>query len=330
MRVLFLSVTLLAAASTASAQWWDNFDAYASGTVLDGVGGWAGWDNVAAAAGTVSAAQANSSPNSIAISGATDAVHPFVPAYGAGSWVITAWQYIPSATFTADTYFIVNNVYNHGGPYNWAIELQFDKALNRVLDDFRAEPVVPILFDAWVEIRVEVDLAANTQTTWYGCTQVSTGTWTAGGGGGGPVAIANIDLFTTGGTCYYDDVSVLPNVAVLPATWTLVIDQPLGTAMLRCLNFGGTAGNLYLNAMTQVAGSYPFGWFFGVAIPIMDLVAEINFGPPFFGTLDACGEATNIVPGPIPSGITAYIVAVEFTPGGSFVQAAPPFVYVTP
>ena len=54
---LFAVLAVLALPSLALAQWSDNFDGYANGTSLHGVGGWAGWDNNPAATGFVTNAQ---------------------------------------------------------------------------------------------------------------------------------------------------------------------------------------------------------------------------------------------------------------------------------
>ena len=211
-RGLMVSVFAVAGmATTASAQFLENFDSYAAGTVLDNIGGWAGWDNSPAAAGIVSNQFARSGPNSIQLGGnhpGDDAVHPFT-GYTSGQWTLTAYQYIPSA-LNSDTYFIVNNDYNHGGPYQWAVEIQADTTTGYYLDDFRPEAnLIPVVFDQWVEFRMEIDLNANTMDTYVGGVLLSTGTYTRGAGH--PLVIANIDLFTTGGQqVHYDDISIVP------------------------------------------------------------------------------------------------------------------------
>ncbi len=112
--------------------------------------------------------------------------------------------------------------------------------------------------------------------------------------------------------------------------YTCTLAQPSGAGTdLFIDNVGGAAGSTYLNIMTQNAGTFPTGWAFGVDIPMGDLAAEIFWGDPFFGSLDACGEKHQVILAPIPSGITAYIVSVQFTSGG-LVLATAPFVYVTP
>lgn len=193
--------------------WMDDFESYAPGTLMDNIGGWAGWDGDSQFAGSISDLVSYDGNNSLFISGAADAVHPF-SGLTSGSFVITAQQYIPTSSFNGDTYFIVNNEYNAGGPYTWAIEIQFDIATGNVLDDFRDEAnVIPIVFDEWVEISIEIDLDNKTQSTYYGGTLLSTGDWTTGAGDA--LEIANIDLFSTGGAAYYDGMSIIPAPGVL-------------------------------------------------------------------------------------------------------------------
>ncbi|MFG0286032.1 MAG: hypothetical protein ACF8R7_16565 [Phycisphaerales bacterium JB039] len=195
----------LALAGAAQAQWSDNFDSYATGSLL--TGGWDGWDGSAAAAGIVTTDQALSGPNSLEISGGADAVHPF-SGYTSGQWTLSAWNYIATGDLTADTYFIVNNQYNPGGPYTWAVEMQFDVDTATVMDDFRAHTPIPVVFDQWVELRFEIDLDADTIDSYYNGTLLSSGQYTRAAGD--PLEIANIDLFTTGARSYYDDISLIP------------------------------------------------------------------------------------------------------------------------
>jgi hypothetical protein len=216
-------VAVALACSGAQAQWSDNFDSYADGTILDGVGGWTGWDGAPGAAGVVTAKQSRSGPHSIEISGGADAVQP-LSGYTSGQWTLTAWNYVPREGLTATTYFIVNNEYVHGGPYQWSIEMSFDPATGTVIDDFRGGSA-PIVFDDWAELRFDIDLDADTIDTYYDGTLMSSGQYAIRGG---PAAIANIDLFTTGALSYYDDMSLVP----APAT-AVLLALGAGAAMRR-------------------------------------------------------------------------------------------------
>lgn len=215
-RVLLIGFAIIAIAPAAAlADWSDGFEAYPNGSL--NAGGWDGWDGTAGARGVVTSAEAHTGDKSIEIGGGADAVHPFSGEFTSGQWTLSVWMLLFEDDHTSDTYFIVNNEYNHGGPYTWTIEMQFDTATGNVLDDFRAENVVPIAYDRWVEIVIDFDLDADAQTTYYDGQLLSTGTMTRSSGD--PLEIANIDLFTLGATSYYDDFNIVPE----PASCLLVL-----------------------------------------------------------------------------------------------------------
>lgn len=201
---------LLALTAPLAAQWpGDNFDSYADGTILDNVGGWKGWDNTSSAAGTVTSVRKLSAPHGMLCNGSTDAVHPNIGA-DCGKYVVTAWQRITLGDLGAgDVFFILNNVYNDGGPYTWTVEVSASNSTSTVQDDFvngttRVGAPLPVVYDRWVEIRCEIDLDADTIDTYYDGQLLSSGLYTISGG---PAVISNIDLFSAGGTCYWDDIS---------------------------------------------------------------------------------------------------------------------------
>lgn len=201
-----LSAVLLAPAA-AMAQWSDNFDSYPSGTVLDNVGGWTGWDNVAAAAGTASADHSRSAPNSIMISQPSDAVHQY-PGTDSGQWTYTAYQFIPR-DYAGDSFLILLNTYNHGGPYDWSVQMHFDSTTGMIVDDNHAGNAVAFVREAWAQIRLEIDLDADTVTSFYNDQMVATGTWTSSATS--LTSIGAVDLFGNNSTpVYYDDISLTP------------------------------------------------------------------------------------------------------------------------
>lgn len=199
-------IVVVGLASAASAQWSDGFEAYPDGPA--NAGGWDGWDGNPAGMGEVTSLFAHSGEKSILIGGGADAVHPFaVGEYSSGMWTMTTWMLLFQNDHTADTYFIVNNEYNHGGPYSWTIQMQFDPTSGNVLDNLRGNPSIPIAYGQWAEIRLEIDLTADTVDTYYNGALLSSGQYAISGG---PLAIGNIDLFTTGATSYYDDFNIVP------------------------------------------------------------------------------------------------------------------------
>lgn len=202
----------------------DDFDSYADGTQLYNVNGWTGWDDTQGAAGFVSSAQSRSAPHSIDVGGNKDAVHPFETAFAGGTWEIVTWQYIPS-NLDATTYYVVNSYYEHGGPYFFPVELRFDPTSDIVYDGLRdssGESGLPLIYDQWVEIRIEADFdndwpgniqSAGTIREYYNGQLFMEESWipVTGGISVGQLAIMNIDLYAPHNTpVYYDDICVTP------------------------------------------------------------------------------------------------------------------------
>jgi hypothetical protein len=205
-------VGLVLAPSAAMADWSDNFDSYGTGSI-NGLGGWQGWDGVAGAAGTVAATQSLSPPHSQAIAGAADSVHQY-SGYTSGLWTYTAWQYIP-ALYTGQSYFILLNTYNDGGPYNWSLQIQFDAATNLVKSEFD-DLSAPLIRGQWIQLRDEIDMTADTQSFYYNNQLVVTKSWTGGLTGSGALNIGAVDLYANSASAvYYDNMSLTPEPASL-------------------------------------------------------------------------------------------------------------------
>ena len=204
-RLLIAAAALaLALPVIASAQFSEDFDSYAPGTSMHGVNGWKGWDNNPAATAYTTDLLSLSAPNSVAISPTSDLVHEFSD-YTLGVWIVSAQQYIPSSA-TGSQYFILLNTYADAGPYNWSTEIQF---ANGVVTDDATGVTLPLITDQWVEIRVEIDLDADTQSIYYGGTLLVAASWTEGLTGGGALSVAALDLFSNNATdIYYDDVTI--------------------------------------------------------------------------------------------------------------------------
>lgn len=189
--------------------WFENFDSYATGSQMHGQGGWKGWFNDPAAGAFTSDAQSRSSPNSVAIEGASDLVHEYA-GYNTGRWTYTAYQYIPSGT-TGQTYFILLNTYNDAGSgLNWSVQVMFDPALGLVVNDGVSGGTLPLITNQWVELRLEIDLINDRQEFYYGGQLLYSGTWTDEVSGNGALNIGAVDLFANGASVvYYDDMSLV-------------------------------------------------------------------------------------------------------------------------
>ena len=81
----------------------------------------------------------------------------------------------------------------------------------------------------WVEIRVEIDLTANTQAVYYNNQLLFQDTWTDHVSGGGSLNIAAVDLFAnSASTVYYDDLSLA--APVQPVACDAPADIPWASA----------------------------------------------------------------------------------------------------
>ncbi len=181
----------------------DGFETYSAGLGIHGQGGWKGWDNVSSVDGLASNLYAHTDRQSVEIRGSTDLVHEFDLA--GGKWVLTAWQYIPSGS-SGVTYFILMNTYSDNGPYDWSIQTQYDMTAGTIVPYSGAlgEPA-RIIVDQWVQIKVVIDLDANTFEEYYNDVQIAAGVWDNDAHG----TLQAIDLYGNGASpVYYDDIRI--------------------------------------------------------------------------------------------------------------------------
>lgn len=139
----------------------------------------------------------------------------------------------------------------------------------------------------------------------------------------GPSSASRVTFTAIAGGVYYVSVGGKPNAAL--GAFSLRVDLVV-LANLAFFSTGpGTLGyhvtgpplGGYFVAITFNAGAFPFGWFYGVDIPLSDILAEYGAGPPFIGGFTACGLGTT---GPyfgLPPGLTVYAVALGFAPGAT-------------
>ena len=191
--------------------WYDDFESYEVGQYLDNEsdpldGGWHGWDNDPAAGAYVVEDQAHSPTKSLEVVDVEDPVHEFN--ITEGKWNMTCYQYIPGDT-TGSPYFIMLDIYEDGGAKNWALQVAF----NTVTDTVESEPegmTLPIIYDDWVEIKVEIDLEEDYQYVYYGGDLLTEKSWSEGVSGGGITEIQCVDLWGNGASAhYYDDFSLV-------------------------------------------------------------------------------------------------------------------------
>jgi hypothetical protein len=190
----------------------DGFDTYATGSTIAGQGGWETWDNNPAADTTVVSTQASTPPNSLNVSGAADIVHQFA-GVDTGMWFAKAMTYVPS-TQEGEMFFILLNTYvvgTHNNP-DWSAQIVFcntnclGNGLPGTVFSLGGGEVggggnIPLILDAWVELRIQVDLTNNMYQAFYGGTLFETQQWTITN----PVRIQAMDLFSNGSTTSFMD-----------------------------------------------------------------------------------------------------------------------------
>jgi hypothetical protein len=272
----------------AAAAVFDDFESYAVGSNLHGQGGWAGWAGNASAGALVSSAFSFSPTRSVNITGASDLVHTFSDATN-GQWVFRVMQYIPS-TSSGTNYVVLMNIYRP--PYgvadlNWSVIIQNNMATGQVISDIGGGATRPMVKDQWVEVRCEINLAANSVSEFYNGQLLSTHAWKVGAGLN---EIQALDLFANNaGPVYYDNVSLLgciPPPSGMVAWYPL--DEPNGaTAVNDIAGFnnqgtpkpGGSLGSP--NGPNAVPGEVGGALFFNtdqVTLVNVPDHPEINFG----------------------------------------------------
>jgi len=218
MLLLVAAAVVLAASAGAQASlasFFDDIENYVVDADIIGQvgppGGWEGWDLVGTITAPVRDEYAYSGSKSVEISSLnnTDLVHQF-SGMTSGLWEISAMQYIPSGS-TGNTYFIVMDQYTPvTGPYSWSCQMKADMTNGVMVSDTPGGgSPLPLVFDEWAEIRVNVDLDALTADFYYNGDLLTSGSWTSSN-------IAAIDLYPeTTSSVYYDNISLTPEPATL-------------------------------------------------------------------------------------------------------------------
>ena len=215
MKYLVITMVMLLA-TVAAADWSENFDSYAAGSGLNGQGGWFCWDSNPAFDAYVSTTQARSGANSVEIEPTSDMVQEFN--IMSGQITISGWNYIPTGS-TGEQYFILLTVYM-GADSDWALDMLFDSDAGTV-STVEGTATTSIVNDQWVEVKVEIDLAADTQSIYYNGTLLETIPWSPESG---IYQFDAVDIFSSGGSSiYWDDFELVEaGGALTPSTWAAI------------------------------------------------------------------------------------------------------------
>lgn len=213
LRFLTIGAALLFIVPAASADWFEDFDSYAAGSGLHGQGGWAGWHGSSEWDAFVTDVQARSAPNSVAINPTSDIVQGFNETKH--EWEMTAWCYIPTGS-TGRTFFIMLNRY-YPLADDWSVQYEFDTDAGILTTTMGDSVKVPIIYDQWVEVRIEINLNMNAQRKYYDGVELEYTQWNRPSG---VTEIAALDLFSDGASdIYWDDCSLVQTSALEQTTW---------------------------------------------------------------------------------------------------------------
>ncbi|HRI44648.1 MAG TPA: dockerin type I domain-containing protein [Fimbriimonadaceae bacterium] len=188
--------------------WHENFDSYLTGSQIIGQGGWQGWDNSPSANAQV-VAGGLTPPNRIQVTGTTDIVQTFT-GLTSGRYVMRAMQFVPPSS-VGDTYFIIQNRYQHFGPYAWSVQLRCN-ASQGIIEENRSGPgpTLPLVTGQWKEVRCEIDLDFDTVRIYYDNQLLTTQPWKVPGDANALTNIGALDLYSAApnSLAFYDDISL--------------------------------------------------------------------------------------------------------------------------
>jgi hypothetical protein len=227
-------------ASTASAQWFDDFDGYTPGP-LGAQSLWDEWPGSSGVDPDVVSTPSFTASNSLLIVSTNDITYDFANLPGgrpaSGVWTISAMTYVPTGTTGIGWHILMNDF-----PTNlqWSSQTQFDATNGKVMDGSLWRKMI---YDRWVELVIAVDLDHDLYCSWYNGKSITVdGSWK---GTTGQDVIAAIDLYGDAGGLsglYYDDtrlekttggplvLNAGPNPASAGKTLTLTSQSPRLTA----------------------------------------------------------------------------------------------------
>ena len=209
--------------------YFDDFEGYNAGSLLNGQGPWASWDQIPSWSGTIvdtnnaTAGGANSLQLGVDSNGLGNDMVRMFNGLNQGQVTLRASVYQPSpvpGVSDGQTNLILLNKYSHEGPKNWSTQIVIDDTAfgTGVVVDIGGTAgitgsriLIPPIFDQWVEVRIEVDLGNNTYDAYYDNQLIMDDNIWAGPSG--ELQVAALDLWNNGfqpiaGEYYWDDISV--------------------------------------------------------------------------------------------------------------------------
>ncbi len=218
--VVLVGVTLVAAPVAPAQVIDENFDSLDVGTNMHNVEGWEGWYGNESAGGYVTADQAYSGNHSLEFARPVDLV-PHWERKTSGTWILTTMQYVPSTATTGRADYAVLSDYVGGAEWIATVISDFENDVV-ILDGLDPEPELPLVRDAWAEIRVEVDLDAQVSNFYYNGELLGTH------GADQTTGLEAIDLWANSDdVIYFDDFSLVvsPEPAIFKGdVWSFPVE----------------------------------------------------------------------------------------------------------
>ncbi|MBM4109675.1 MAG: EF-hand domain-containing protein [Phycisphaerae bacterium] len=213
-RLLGMTVACaLCGAASGQVVYSENFDSYTNGQQLHGVNGWSGWEGDPAWGATATNSRSRSPSNSVEIGPAADLTRTWDNIAETGQYEFSIWVYTPTG-LTGQTYFILLDKYENqaGFSHHWATQVEMNADTNEVTDNLGAggtASIVPLVRDAWVEIKVAIDFGLDAQVTTYNGQEVFNGLWRRYGFANAQLRLRAVDLFGNNtGPAFYDDLTI--------------------------------------------------------------------------------------------------------------------------
>jgi len=183
----------------------ENFDALEAGSNMHDVDGWEGWYGDAQAGARVTNSVAYSGTNALEIVGGRDDLVPNWPQQTSGQWTLKVMQYCPSSAAAAGKmYFGALSRYDSAAQQvGWVGSLIADFATGKAYCEEDQAIQVDLVYDAWVELRVEIDLYSQVAQFYYNNVHLATRS---------AESIAGVDVWPEAAITgvYFDDFSFTP------------------------------------------------------------------------------------------------------------------------
>jgi hypothetical protein len=195
----------------------DNFDSYPAGSKCSENGTWELWDPASSPDGTIVNTNSLSSPNALQLETLSDNVQRAEPGtITSGKWLLRTMTYFPTSALGQKGGMLIGlNTFKPGPPpvYNWSFDIGLDYqtySKKVVLAEDPTTYQLDLILDAWVELRVEIDLDNDQFSAFYnGAPLVEGRSWTQGSSGNGILEIQCCDFYSSGCSgMLYDDVSL--------------------------------------------------------------------------------------------------------------------------